>query len=417
MKKTLIVLGVVFALLVVWLHQHTQTQVPSASGWSLSNLLGDAPEGFERVTAPVPFEFPADHAAHLGFRNEWWYFTGRLDAPDRPLGFQFTLFRFGVNAPGEQKMESSSVQEDISAQQTSAWASDHLWMAHLALSDGGTAIKPPRFYQAERFARDTLGLAGATEQRWWLKDWQVVATDSGWRLDARTDEFDLSLDLVPTRPITLQGDQGFSQKGPEVGNASFYYSLTRMEATGQVVLHTPETERLSVEGLAWLDREWGSGQLSDTQSGWDWFAIHLDDGRDLMVYRLRNLDDSMSIFSAGVLVEPSGITHHLDHRDFIVEPIQWWTDPMGVTWPTHWTVTLPAHDVSLITRPMFEAQRWTKSVAYWEGAIDVFDAAKSRRAGETASTQVGRGYLELSGYAGRETPRRRASQKKLIQGE
>ncbi len=410
MKKTLIFLLGVLALIIGWLHLETRTQTPSPSGWSLSTLLGDAPEGFERVTAPVPFNFPADHAAHLGFRNEWWYFTGRLDAPDRELGFQFTLFRFGANPPGDDSQATP-------AEASSAWASDHLWMAHLALSDGGTATTPPRFYQAERFARDTLDLAGATEQKWWLKDWQVVATDTGWRLDAQTDEFELSLDLVPTRPITLQGDQGFSQKGPEVGNASFYYSLTRMQATGQVVLHTPKAERLSVEGLAWLDREWGSGQLSDTQSGWDWFAIHLDDGRDLMVYRLRNLDDSMSSFSAGVLVEPDGTTHHLDHSDFVVAPLQWWTDSMGVAWPTHWRVTLTEHDLSLITRPLFEEQRWRQSVAYWEGAIDVFDAKRSRTDGENASTQVGRGYLELSGYAGRETPRRRASQKRPTQGE
>lgn len=410
MRKALILLGLVFVAMVGWLNQQTKSPTQRPSGWSLSTLLGDAPDGFQRVTGPVPFDFPADHAAHLGFRNEWWYFTGRLDAGDHELGFQFTLFRFGVNPPDEQ----NTARTDLDA---SAWASDHLWMAHLALSDGGTTNTPPRFYQAERFARDTLGLAGATESAWWLKDWRVSATDTGWQLEASTDEFGLSLDLVATRPITLQGDKGFSQKGPEVGNASHYYSLTRMIASGEVTLHEPDTRQLAVEGLAWLDREWGSGQLSDTQSGWDWFAIHLEDGRDLMVYRLRNLDDSMSAFSAGVLVEPDGTTHSLDASDFVAEPMKWWTDSSGVAWPTHWTLTVPEHGLSLITRPLFESQRWTKSVAYWEGAINVFDASKSQIDGENASTQVGRGYLELSGYSGRETPRRRASQKTPTQGE
>ncbi len=411
MKKTLAFLLVAFVVMVAWLNQQTHTNKPDSAGWSLSTLLGDAPDGFRRVTAVVPFEFPKDHGAHLDFRNEWWYFTGRLDSGDREMGFQFTLFRFGMNPPDDGTDSASQTAE------ASAWASDHVWMAHLALSDGGTPHTPPRFYQSERFARGTLDLAGADEQSWWLKDWRVTATQAGWKLEANTDEFGLSLELEPMRPITLQGDQGFSQKGPEVGNASHYYSLTRMKASGEVILNVPNEERLAVEGLAWLDREWGSGQLSDTQSGWDWFAIHLDDGRDLMVYRLRNLDDSMSVFSAGVLVEPDGTTHPLGHDDFVAEPLNWWTDSSGVAWPTHWQVMVPAHGLSLITRPLFEAQRWTKSVAYWEGAINIFDANESRINGERASTQVGRGYLELSGYAGRETPRRRASQKKPTQGE
>ncbi len=381
---TRITIALLFCLgaMVLWLHQQTKPEPTPTSTWSLDMLLGEAPDGFERVLAPRPFDFPKDHAMHPSFRNEWWYFTGRIDAPGRPMGFQFTLFRFGMQPPSE---EHSSID--------SQWASDQLWMAHVALSDGGDGQdSPPRFYQAERFARDSMGLAGATEQKWWLRDWEVVATPEGWQLNAQAEDFQLSLALEPTRPITLQGDQGFSQKGPEVGNASHYYSLTRLHTTGTVTLQPSDEEASEtrvVEGLSWLDREWGSGQLSKTQSGWDWFAIHLDDGRDLMLYRLRNLDNTASEFSAGVLVEATGESTALQFEDFQASPTGWWRDEHGIEWPIRWQIELPRHGISLTVEPLFEAQRWTQSVAYWEGAIDVYQA----------STRVGRGYLELSGYA------------------
>lgn len=382
MIRIAIVLLVCLSAMVAWLHQQTRPEPLPTRTWSLDALLGDAPDGFERVVAPKPFAFPSDHAMHPSFRNEWWYFTGRIDAPDRPMGFQFTLFRFGMRPPLAEHTDT-----------VSEWASDHLWMAHLALSDGGDGdAVPPRFYQAERFARDTLGLAGATEQRWWLRDWEVISTPTGWQLKASAEDFALDLMLEPTRQITLQGDQGFSQKGPEVGNASYYYSLTRLDTTGTVTLHRADPlaqETLSVQGLSWLDREWGSGQLSKTQSGWDWFAIHLDDGRDLMLYRLRNLDNTASEFSAGVLVDATGESTGLTFEDFQASPVGWWEDDQGVAWPVRWQIEVPNHNLSLIVEPLFEHQRWNQSVAYWEGAIDVYQA----------STRVGRGYLELSGYA------------------
>lgn len=385
MMRILIILLVVLSTMVIWLHQQTKPEPIPTGTWSLDVLLGEAPVGFERVLAPRPFEFPSDHAMHPSFRNEWWYFTGRIDAPDRPMGFQFTLFRFGMRPPFAE-------QNAINA-----WSSDQVWMAHLALSDAGDGdAVPARFYQAERFARDTLGLAGATEQRWWLRDWEVISTPTGWQLRAKAENFSLDLNLEPTRPITLQGDQGFSQKGPEIGNASHYYSLTRLDTAGTVTLHHAKdqtndqaTETLPVQGHSWLDREWGSGQLSDTQSGWDWFAIHLEDGRDLMLYRLRNLDNTPSEFSKGVLVDAMGKSTGLTLEDFQASPIGWWEDDQGIVWPIRWQIEVPNYDLSLTVEPLFEHQRWTQSVAYWEGAIDVYQA----------STRVGRGYLELSGYA------------------
>jgi len=396
MRQTLIVFVIMMVTVVAWLNHRASDPEPADGTLSLGGLLGEAPANFETVTGPVAFEFPKDHAMHPDFRNEWWYFTGRLDAGDRPLGFQFTLFRFGLDTtPAPDNVEPS------------AWRTDHLWMGHLALSDGGLAgVSEPRFYQQERFARDGLALAGATESQWWLKDWTVTAVDDGWVLDLMGDGFGLSLTLTPTRPMTLQGDAGFSQKGPEPGNASHYYSHTRLSAEGEVFLDEGLSQPIAVEGQAWLDREWGSGQLSPTQSGWDWFAIHLDDGRDVMVYRLRNLDHTMSRFSKGVVVWPDGEKVSLDAEDFTLQPLRWWADDRGVEWPVAWRVEIPSQDIDLLVEPLFDDQRWDQSVAYWEGAIDV-----SRWPGhEGAPTPVGRGYLELSGYAERETPGHRASQ-------
>ena len=397
MKKTFAVLVVIVGLTVAWLDHRASDPAPPGDTLSLGGLLGEAPTSFSKVTEPIAFEFPKDHAMHPDFRNEWWYFTGRLDAGDRPMGFQFTLFRFGLDPETTEP-----------ATRPSAWRSEHLWMAHLALSDEGVAGESgPTFYQQERFARDGLALAGATQTEWWLKDWRVSATEEGWALELMGDEFGVSLSLTPTRPMTLQGDRGFSQKGPEAGNASYYYSHTRLQADGQVFLGPAKDQVHDVTGLAWLDREWGSGQLSETQSGWDWFAIHLDDGRDLMVYRLRNLDGTMSDYSKGVVVSPDGQRASLNAQDFSLEAVRWWQDDQEVSWPVEWRVQVPSEDLDIWVQPLFDEQRWYQSVAYWEGAVNV---SRWSSDGE-ASTPLGRGYLELSGYAETERPDRRASQK------
>lgn len=371
MSRDLVLILILGLLMLAWLGKRTQPPEPEPSTISLVNVLGEAPEQFRRVLGPEDIEFPRDHAVHTDYRSEWWYFTGNLvDDDGRPFGFQFTLFRFG---------QTPELVID------SAWASDQLWMAHLALSD----IDQERFYQAERFARGALGLAGANERHWWLRDWQVVAEDDGWRLQATTPEFDIDLIMHLTRPIVFQGDRGYSRKGPEPGNASRYYSATRLASHGQIRLGE---RKLVVEGLAWLDREWGSGQLAEEVEGWDWFALHLDDGRDLMIYRLRQHDGTASPWSAGVLVQPDGQSQVLTAGDFEARPGAYWRDSSGVRWPLEWDLDLPSENLALAVKARFEAQRWTRSVPYWEGSVSVSD----RVGGQT----IGLGYLELSGYAG-----------------
>ena len=377
MMRDVFIALVVALIAIAWLAQRAGLEEPAVSTVSGTALLNAAPQVFDRVTGPEPLEFPADHALHPGYRNEWWYFTGNLaDEDGRRYGFQFTLFRFAVE-PGEQP--------------DSDFATDAVWMAHFAVSD----IERERFIASERFARDALGLAGATADEWWLRDWRVSREGSGWRLRARTPEMKLDLRLVPRKPIVLQGDAGYSRKGPEPGNASRYYSITRMDASGRLEIDGAGAD---VNGLAWLDREWGSSQLGEGIAGWDWFALQLDDGRDLMLYRLRTDQGTASRFSGGVLVQPDGSYRTLGREDFEFEEIRRWRDATGVEWPVAWRVRLDDTALDLEVRPAFDAQRWQATVGYWEGAVRVVNPASGNR--------LGRGYLELSGYADAQAGRR-----------
>lgn len=364
------------ALAVAWLVQRSLPERSGATPLDTTALLDSAPEAFLRVTGPRPLDFPADHAAHPGYRSEWWYFTGNLEAGDgRRFGFQFTLFRFGLG--GDPAADADPIE--------SVFAADAVWMAHLAVSD----LEQQRFLSRERFARGALGLAGATADRWWLRDWTVDRTESGWRLRAGAGDFSLDLALDPARPVVLQGDAGYSRKGPAAGNASRYYSYTRMRSAGTLGLDGMAFE---VEGTAWLDREWGSSQLGPGIQGWDWFALQLDDGRDLMVYRLRTEQDMASPYSSGTLVDADGRARTLGPDAFDLRPTRRWRDPDGVAWPVAWSLDLPSQGLSLEVRPAFDAQLWRSSVRYWEGAVEVLADGEP----------VGRGYLELSGYSGTE---------------
>ncbi|MFU8878253.1 MAG: lipocalin-like domain-containing protein, partial [Wenzhouxiangellaceae bacterium] len=319
MRRDLFLILLLALLAVTWLGQRVERGPAPVQGLSGTGLLNTAPEDFRRVTGPEPLEFPADHGMHPGYRNEWWYFTGNLaDEQGRRYGFQFTLFRFALDASTRQRMPDAS-----------DFDTDAVWMAHLALSD----LDRERFFSRERFAREALGLAGATADQWWLRDWKVERTGTGWWLETRVPGrgessagFGLELDLLPAKDIVLQGEDGYSRKGPEPGNASRYYSITRIQASGRLLL---DGQARDVTGLAWLDREWGSSQLGEGLDGWDWFALQLDDGRDLMVYRLRTVDDRASPWSAGVLVEADGRYQILGNDDFDLQPTRRWRDREG----------------------------------------------------------------------------------------
>jgi len=360
---------------------------PLSAGLSLAEAMGGSAEGYLRAVAPRPFSFPADHGPHPGFRTEWWYFTGNLTGPEgEAYGFHLTFFRSALRPPAPAAP---------TAERESAWRADDLYMAHFALADerGG------RFRHAERFARAALGLAGAEGApfRVWLEDWSATAEpDAGpdgippLRLRARTEGFALDLRLETGKPPVLQGDRGLSQKGPEPGNASHYYSLTRLPARGTIALDGRE---VAVTGSAWMDREWSTSALGEGVTGWDWFALQLDDGRDLMLYRLRREDGSADPWSKGSLVAADGSARTLTQEEFVLAPLATWTSPAtGAVYPVRWRIALPAEGLELTVEPRLEAQEMQVAVRYWEGAVTVSGRGP-------AGPVAGHGFLEMTGYA------------------
>ncbi len=352
------------------LPEEAQRGTPAAA------LSGPA-DGFARAIAPRPFEFPADHGAHRDFRTEWWYFTGNVADPGgQRFGFQLTFFRFALAPPGPER--------------ASAWATREVWMAHFALSDPRTA----RVQAFERFARGALGLAGveADPLRVWLGDWEaagVRGTTFPVRLRAQAEGRAIDLTLSVERGPVLQGEDGLSRKSDAPGNASYYYSYTRLAATG--TLDAGDGER-AVVGLAWLDREWSTSALADDQVGWDWFALQLSDGRDLVLGRLRRVDGSVDPASTGMLVGPGGERHAFGARDMRLEPLRHWPSPRsGARYPVRWRLAVPRIGVDVTVEPLMDDQELDLAYRYWEGAV--------RATGSGPDGPVdGRGYLEMTGY-------------------
>jgi predicted secreted hydrolase len=340
-------------------------------------------DGFARALAPRPFAFPEDHGPHPEFRTEWWYYTGNLRTPaGRHFGFQLTFFRIGL-APPPSAPSGAAVR-------ASAWATRELLLAHFALTDTAGV----RFHATSRTSRQALGLAGAQARpfRVWLEGWSAEGEGPAglpMRLRAADGEVAIDLRLSTAKPTVLQGDRGLSRKGPEPGNASYYYSFTRMPARGSVRVGA---ETFPVVGHAWMDREWSTSALGPDLTGWDWFALQLDDGRDVMFYLLRRRNGSADALSAGTLVALDGTTRPLSATDATIEVLQHWQSPRsGVRYPSRWRVTVPSADLRLEVVPRLADQELIVGTRYWEGAVTIQGTAAGRPI-------AGAGYVELVGY-------------------
>jgi predicted secreted hydrolase len=332
--------------------------------------------GFARAIAPRDFNFPRDHGPHPEYATEWWYYTGNLDAQDgRHFGFQLTFFRSAL-APAAPVRSSD-------------WATTHIYMAHFALAD----VAGQRFYAFERFSRAAAGLAGAQAEpfRVWLEDWSAAAggpSGEQMQLRAAQDGITVDLALAASRPVVLQGERGLSQKGAEPGNASYYYSLTRMETQGAISVGG---QRYSVRGLSWMDHEFGTGALDRSAVGWDWFAIQLDDGRDLMYAQLRIGGDRRT--ALGLLIAADGSTRSLDMGKVVFDVLdRWQSQRSGASYPSAWRLQIPSAGLDLHITPYLADQELPLTVTYWEGAIKIGGTADGRPAS-------GSGYVELTGYA------------------
>ncbi len=358
-----------------WLTVHSD-EANLQSSVSVAEAMAGDTTGYRRATEVRPFTFPADHGPHPGYKTEWWYVTGNLTGPDaQPYGYELTIFRIALTPP-DAPLDSTTASD---------WRTNQLYMAHFAVTDGASNT----FHAFERFQRGGAGLAGAQADplRVWLDDWSMSSTgDTTFpiRLQAHEQEIGVDLTLRPTKPRVLQGNQGLSKKGPGTGNASYYYSYTRLATEGHLALNG---DTLSVTGQSWMDREWSTSALGPNQEGWDWFALQLDDGRDLMYYQLRQTNGSPSTFSEGVLVGPDGSTQRLERSDVSVEVLDTWTTPDGThTYPIEWTLRVPSEGIDLHVTPYMPNQELDVSVRYWEGAVQVEGSAS------------GRGYVEMTGY-------------------
>ncbi len=337
-------------------------------------LRGEA-QGFARVIPGIPVEFPRDHMAHPSFRIEWWYITANLlDDSGNPWGLQWTLFRNSLDPQAD----------------SGGWQSNQLWMAHAAIS----SPEGHRFEQ--RFARGGIGQAGVSDIAAdgnfsaWLDDWQWRS--DGLQLFPSNLKFSVAGQQVEMRlesssPWVTHGDRGYSQKSVQ-GQASYYYSQPNIQISGTI---RTANKTVSLSGSAWLDREWSSAPLAQNQPGWDWFALHLDDGNKLMLYRLR--ENNGDHWLSGSWISRDGSKQHLRRDEIELTPIHTREIKIGekraIKLPLEWTIKLPGLDRQWNVKALYDEQWMATRFAYWEGVVLVEDAS---------GQSTGVGYMELTGY-------------------
>lgn len=334
-------------------------------------------EGYARATGPKEFSFPADYGPHKDFQTEWWYYTGNLSAEDgREFGYQLTFFRRALQPPGQVKTRNSD------------WGADQVYMAHFAITD----VNGQTHNAVERLERGAAGLAGAaaTPFKVWLGDWGVQELGPNlYRLYAVDGDMEIDLELSETKGPVLQGMAGYSQKGVDRGNASYYFSQPRLKSNGTIRMGR---DKIGVSGDSWMDHEWSTSALSADQVGWDWFSIQLDDNSEIMAFQIRKDDGSIDPFSSGTIIDSAGNTRSLTRDDFIIEPTSKWKSPhTGADYPASWRLSIPSEQLVLEVKPLIADQELNVSYDYWEGAVEV--------AGEKKGVPVqGKGFVELTGY-------------------
>ncbi len=324
--------------------------------------------------------FPRDHGSHDGARVEWWYVTGQLDtASGRRLGYQLTFFRTGI-------------ADEPRGARASGFAARDLFLAHFARTDAAAGT----FRFAERTHRTGVGAAFSREDRLSVanEDWRLEQVGGRLVLFAEGGGEEISLVLTPEKPPVVHGEGGLSRKGPGNDAVSRYVSLTRLRSEGW---WTAGEKSEAVTGLSWFDHEWGSGSIGKDTAGWDWFALQLLDGRDLMLYRMRGTAGSPTRFSTGTLVDREGRATPLGASDFTIEETaRWKSAKSGATYPARWILRVPRAGVAAEVVPLVKDQELVTEkstrVTYWEGACDV--------SAPGGGASLGRAYVEMTGYAG-----------------
>ena len=351
----------------------------------MPGLAADTAQEFRVATEGYRYTFPRDHGAHEEFRTEWWYYTGQLTAKNgRPFGYELTFFR-------------RAMPRDQTKTLPSQWAVTQLYLAHFAISD----LSKSRFHYIDKMSRAGLDKAGAASDRLhvWIDRWSAESPSAAPGTQTlRAAEGDLAIQLTvsPEKPLVVHGTEGISRKGPTPGQASHYYSFTRLATTGTLTIGN---ESFDVTGTSWMDHEFGSADLDKDLVGWDWFCLQLDDQRELMLYRLRRTDGSADPASSGTIIDRDGRGQHLSIGDFTLEPTSYWTSQTShARYPQRWRLTIPSQQLSLELVPLMAEQelspKRSTQVTYWEGAIEATGSIQGR-------PSHGQGYMELTGYAER----------------
>jgi predicted secreted hydrolase len=335
---------------------------------------------FRQALPGYIYQFPKDFNSHDDFRIEWWYYTGNLEEIEtaRPFGYQLTFFRVALN------------NKDANPNQ-SQWKLGHVYFAHMTLTD----VDGEKFYYFERINRKGVGNAGANADRLmvWNEDWVLEGKGKVHSLKAIESGTGIELQLVPEKKLVIHGNNGISKKGSEKGNASHYFSYTRMKTTGQIFVRG---KAYNVIGSSWMDHEYSSNQLNNELVGWDWFSLKLDDKTELMLYLLRRKTGGVGSFSSGTFIAADGSSRHIKQEEFIVRPLSYWTSKKsGIVYPASWKLELPNFGIELTLSPDLNEQELYNlrsiSASYWEGSVSV--------GGTIAGNSIkGKGYVELVGY-------------------
>ncbi len=372
---TRVVVVTALLALIAWLAIPAPESGPVAPGSRdvAAFLAGNDGATYATVRRGERLEFPRDHGAHPGYRQEWWYVTGNLADPDgRRFGFQLTFFRFAHGTFGEYA--------------ESAWSHAHSWMAHFAISD----LQGRRLLAFQDYARGALGLAGAAARPFavWVNGWSARGDAGPGRLamalDAAVEEAAITLEVVADGPPLAQGEEGYSRKDAEGATASWYYSVPGMHASGELRLGDT-TYRVS--GRAWMDHEWSTEVLSRERAGWDWFALDLDDGAQLMLFQVRGGRP----FRHAMLRTADGAVKQTETA-IEMAPIRHWDSPLGGSrYPVGWKFDISEFGLELEVTASFDEQELLLDFRYWEGVVDV----RGSREGRAVS---GQGYMELTGY-------------------
>ena len=331
--------------------------------------------GYLAVDKPYDWAFPRDHGVHQDYQVEWWYFTGHLqheNTDSRFFGFELTFFRVG---------------NDFN-QPKNPWSFDTMYITHFAVTDEHNQD----FYHSEWAHREMPGLTESTPGRMAVKNGPYALDQIGdvFKINADSQDMALNLSLKSSKPIIFHGDNGFHQKTPQAGSASYYYSMTRLLGDGSVRIKD-QTFKIS-QASAWMDHEIFTPQSTNDSFGWDWFAIQFDDGSELMVYQLRDKKRDILPTASGSFIHPDGTKVPLKFGDYSLTPKTSWTDPKtGSEYPIKWRVQVPSLDIDIITQAtmpnqVIHSSGLLQKTHYWEGRCKV------------TGSHSGNAYIELGGY-------------------